>query len=58
MSITITIAGVDRSGGIGRVVCDVLPVLGGVLLPIAEDLVPGLGIAVALGKVIGLRVSA
>jgi hypothetical protein len=57
MSITITIPGVDRSGGVGRVVCDLLPVLGGMLLPIAEEFVPGLRIAVAVAKLIGLRVS-
>jgi len=58
MSITITIAGIDRSGGVGRVVSDLLSVLGGVLLPIAEEFVPGLGIAVALTKLVGLQVSA
>jgi hypothetical protein len=57
MSITITIPGIDRSGGIGRVVCDLLPVLGGMLLPIAEEFVPGLRIAVAMAKLIGLQVS-
>jgi hypothetical protein len=55
MSITITIAGIDRSGGVGRVVCDLLPVLGGVLLPIAEEFVPGLRIAVALTELVGVR---
>jgi hypothetical protein len=57
MSITITIPGVDRSGGVGRVVCHLLPVLGGMLLPIAEEFVPGLRIAVAMAKLIGLQVS-
>jgi hypothetical protein len=57
MSITITIAGVDRSAGIGRVARDLLPVLGSVLLPIAEEFVPGLGIAVAVTKLVGVRVS-
>lgn len=57
MSITITIAGVDRSAGMGRVACDLVPVLGSVLLPIAEEFVPGLGIAVAVTKLLGLRVS-
>jgi len=56
MSITITIAGVDRSAGLGRVVRDLLPVLGSVLLPIAEEFVPGLGIAVGVSKLLGLRV--
>jgi hypothetical protein len=57
MSITITIADVDRSAGMGRVVRDRVPVLGSVLLPIAEEFVPGLGIAVAVTKLFGLRVS-
>jgi len=57
MSITITIAGVDRSAGVGRVVRDLLPVLGSVVLPIAEECVPGLGIAVAVTKLVGVRVA-
>jgi hypothetical protein len=56
MSIMITFAGVDRSGGAGHVVCDLLPVLGSVLLPSAEEFVPGLGIAVAVARLLGLRV--
>jgi hypothetical protein len=56
MSITITIPGVDRSGGAGRVVCDLRPLMGSMLLPAAEELVPGLGIAVAVTKLLGLRV--
>ena len=51
MSITITIAGVDRWGGVGRSLGNLLPVLGAVLLPIAEDFVPGLRIAIALTQV-------
>jgi hypothetical protein len=58
MSITITIAGVDRSSGFGRVVRDLLPVLAAVLLPVAEEVVPGLGMFVALARLIGVRVSA
>lgn len=57
MSIAITIARVDRSVGMGRVVRDLLPVLSSVLLPIAEEFVPGLGTVVAVTKLLGLRVS-
>jgi hypothetical protein len=57
VSITITIAGVDRSGGVGQLVCDLLPVLGAVLSPIAKNLVHGVGTAVALAKLLGVRMS-
>jgi hypothetical protein len=55
--VSITIAGVDRSGGVGQLVCDLLPVLGAVLSPIAKNLVHGVGTAVALAKLLGVRMS-
>ena len=57
MSITITIPGVDRSGGAGRVLCDLLPVLGSVAAAHRRRVRSRPRDAVAVTKLLGLRVS-
>ena len=63
MSITTTITDFQiptaptRAGDLGRVGRHLLPLLGPVLLPVAEDLIPGLGVAVAVAGLLRLRVS-
>ena len=56
MSITITIPGLDRPAGTGRALRDLLPLAGSVLLVLAEEFIPGVGIAVGVTKLLGLRV--
>ena len=63
MSITITFPPVvDQLSGPDRVARAVLPLLGAVLLSLAEDLledlIPGLGVALAVVKATGGQVSA
>ncbi|MBV9161303.1 MAG: hypothetical protein JO309_05495 [Pseudonocardiales bacterium] len=57
MSITITFPAVGPSTGWDRAARAALPVLGAVLLPLVEDLVPGLGVALAVVKAAGVQVS-
>lgn len=61
MSITITFPAVDRRAGVGRVAWAALPVLGAVLVPLVEDLledlVPGLGLALAVMKLARVQVA-
>jgi hypothetical protein len=58
MSITITFPTVGELMDSRRMAQAVLPLLGAVLLPLAEEFVPGLGIALAVVKAAGVQVSA
>jgi hypothetical protein len=57
MSITITFPTVGESMDSRRMAQAVLPLLGAVLLPLVEEFVPGLGIALAVAKAAGVQVS-
>ena len=61
MSITITFPAVEHGAGAGRLVSAALPLLGAVLVPLVEslvqDLVPGLGLALAVVKLARVQVA-
>jgi hypothetical protein len=61
MSITITFPAVEHGAGVGWLVSAALPLLGAVLVPLVEnlveDLVPGLGLALAVVKLARVQVA-
>ncbi|NMI02250.1 hypothetical protein [Pseudonocardia acidicola] len=57
MSITITIPGVDCRDGVAGAARALAPLATALLLPVLEEAVPGLGVALAVTRLVRLGVS-